>query len=71
LSGKIAMVDSPREVIGANLKYLGASYNTTDMETQDAGGRNAVLKCLALFQRHVLQFYFKIDGILYALWPLN
>jgi spermidine/putrescine-binding protein len=56
LSGKIAMVDSPREVIGATLKYLGASYNTTDMDSQVAGGRNAVLKCLALFQRQVLRF---------------
>lgn len=54
MGGKIAMVDSPREVVGAALKYLGASYNTTDMESQVAGGREAVLKCLTVFQRQVL-----------------
>ncbi|XP_078163710.1 putrescine-binding periplasmic protein-like protein [Carex rostrata] len=61
LGGKIAMVDSPREVIGATLKYLGASYNTTDMESQVAGGREAVLKCLTVFQRQVRLF----DGVHY------
>ncbi|KAJ3707120.1 hypothetical protein LUZ61_010825 [Rhynchospora tenuis] len=56
LRGKIAMVDSTREIIGATLKYLGGSYNTTDIESQVAGGREAVLKSLTLFQRQVRLF---------------
>lgn len=51
------MVDSPREVIGATLKYLGASYNTADIESQVAGGREAVLKCLTLLQSRVLNLF--------------
>ncbi|KAJ4759006.1 Spermidine/putrescine-binding periplasmic protein [Rhynchospora pubera] len=56
LCGKIAMVDSPREIIGATLKYLGGSYNTTDIKSQVTGGREAVLKSLTLFQRQVRLF---------------
>lgn len=50
------MIDSPREVIGAALKYLGASYNTADMESEVAGGREAVLRCLTVLQSQVYKF---------------
>lgn len=53
LAGKIAMVDSPREVIGAVLKYLGASYNTSNIDSQVIGGRNAVKDELATFRKQV------------------
>lgn len=53
LAGKIAMVDSPREVIGAVLKYLGASYNTGNIDSEVAGGRNAVKEELASFRKQV------------------
>ncbi|KAI3933054.1 hypothetical protein MKW92_005211, partial [Papaver armeniacum] len=33
VAGKISMVDPPREVIGAILKYMGASYNTKDINS--------------------------------------
>lgn len=55
LAGRISMVNSPREVVGAVLKYMGASYNTTDIDLQVAGGRNAVLQNLALLARQVVQ----------------
>ncbi len=42
LAGKVAMVDSPREVVGAVLKSLGASYNTKDFDKEVPGGREAV-----------------------------
>ncbi|RRT73051.1 hypothetical protein B296_00033826 [Ensete ventricosum] len=51
LAGKVAMVDSSREVIGAVLKYMGSSYNTKDVETQVVGGRKAVLHNLRMLQR--------------------
>jgi len=35
LRGRIAMVDAPREVVGAAAKVAGLSYNTPDL---DAGG---------------------------------
>lgn len=47
------MVDSPREIVGAVLKYLGASYNTTDMDSQVVGGKNAVLQQLKLLVQQV------------------
>jgi spermidine/putrescine-binding protein len=53
LYGKIVMVDSPREVIGAVLKYLGLSYNTSDMETEVSGGREAILNSFTLLQKQV------------------
>lgn len=54
LAGKISMVDSPREVIGAVLKYMGASYNTLDFNSQVPGGRDAVLQNLLSLQKQVL-----------------
>ncbi|CAN0840605.1 Spermidine-binding periplasmic protein SpuE [Linum grandiflorum] len=56
LAGKIAMVDSPREVIGSVLKYMGASYNTKDMDSEIPGGRNAVLQNLASLTKQVRLF---------------
>ncbi|MFQ6626926.1 hypothetical protein Gotur_006243 [Gossypium turneri] len=56
LAGRISMVNSPREVVGAVLKYMGASYNTTDIDLQVAGGRNAVLQNLELLARQVKLF---------------
>lgn len=47
------MVDSPREVVGAVLKYMGASYNTKDIESQVIGGKNTVMQNLALLQKQV------------------
>lgn len=47
------MVDSPREVLGAVLKYMGASYNTSDMESQVDGGKAAVLRNLELLANQV------------------
>ena len=32
LAGRISMVNSPREVIGTVLKYMGASYNSNDID---------------------------------------
>jgi spermidine/putrescine-binding protein len=54
LAGRISMVDSPREVIGAVLKYMGASYNTKNIDLQVAGGRSAVQKNLELLRKQVL-----------------
>lgn len=56
LAGRISMVNSPREVIGAVLKYMGASYNTTDIDLQVAGGRDAVQRNLALLARQVMKW---------------
>uniref|UniRef100_A0A1D1XD17 Putrescine-binding periplasmic protein n=1 Tax=Anthurium amnicola TaxID=1678845 RepID=A0A1D1XD17_9ARAE len=55
LRGKIVMVDSPREVIGAVLKSLGASYNTKDIELL-VGGMSAVMQKLTTFQGQVRLF---------------
>jgi spermidine/putrescine-binding protein len=57
LAGKISMVDSPREVIGAVLKQLGSSYNTIDMETEVSGGREAVLNSVTQLQKQVCTKY--------------
>lgn len=48
------MVNSPREVIGAVLKYMGASYNTSDISLQVSGGKIAVQQNLALLGKQVL-----------------
>lgn len=67
LAGRISMVDSPREIVGAVLKYMGASYNTENMELQVAGGRNSVQKNLALLEKQVRLFdsvhYLKAFGV--------
>ncbi|XP_010276929.1 PREDICTED: uncharacterized protein LOC104611539 isoform X2 [Nelumbo nucifera] len=67
LAGKISMVDSPREVVGAVLKYMGASYNTKDFDSEVPGGRNAVMQNLALLQKQVRLFdsvhYLKAFGV--------
>lgn len=47
------MVDSPREVIGAVLKYMGASYNTNDIDSKVVGGKNAVRQNLASLVKQV------------------
>ncbi|KAG9139968.1 hypothetical protein Leryth_010496 [Lithospermum erythrorhizon] len=57
LAGKIAMVDSSREVIGVVLKSMGASYNTENIGTQVSGGRDAVRQKLVQLARQVLLFY--------------
>ncbi|KAL8504370.1 hypothetical protein ACS0TY_022916 [Phlomoides rotata] len=56
LAGKISMVDSPREIVGAVLKYMGASYNTTNIDSQVVGGKNAVLQQLELLVQQVRLF---------------
>ncbi|KAG2680535.1 hypothetical protein I3843_11G103900 [Carya illinoinensis] len=67
LEGRISMVDSPREVVGAVLKYMGASYNTNNLDLQVAGGRLAVQKNLQLLERQVRLFdsvnYLKAFGV--------
>lgn len=47
------MFDSPREVVGAILKSMGASYNTVDIDTQVPGGMKAVMQNLMLLQKQV------------------
>lgn len=47
------MIDSPREVVGAALKYMGASYNTKDVDSQVPGGKSSVMQNLKLLQRQV------------------
>jgi len=54
LAGRISMVDSPREVVGAVLKYMGTSYNTIDINAEVNGGRDAVKHNLALLAKQVL-----------------
>ncbi|XP_057766808.1 uncharacterized protein LOC130987178 [Salvia miltiorrhiza] len=56
LAGKISMVDSPREIVGAVLKYMGSSYNTTNIDSQVVGGKNAVLQQLNLLVKQVRLF---------------
>ncbi|KAH9736168.1 spermidine/putrescine-binding periplasmic protein [Citrus sinensis] len=48
LTGRISMVNSPREIIGSVLKYMGASYNSNNIDSQVAGGKIAVQQILAL-----------------------
>ncbi|KAK2661979.1 hypothetical protein Ddye_000553 [Dipteronia dyeriana] len=56
LVGRISLVNSPGEVIGAVLKYVGASYNTENMDLQVAGGRIVVQQNLALLGKQVQLF---------------
>ncbi|KAL1288686.1 hypothetical protein HN51_057176 [Arachis hypogaea] len=67
LAGKIAMVDSPREVVGAVLKYMGASYNAKNINLEVNGGRDAVKLNLALLAKQVRLFdsvnYLKAFGV--------
>lgn len=56
LRGKISMVDSPREIVGAVLKYMGASYNAKNFEYDVPGGRNAVKEHFLMLQRQVRLF---------------
>ncbi|KAL0407924.1 UNVERIFIED_CONTAM: Spermidine/putrescine-binding periplasmic protein 1 [Sesamum radiatum] len=56
LAGKISMVDSPREIVGAVLKCMGASYNTTNIDSQVVGGKYAVLQQLELLVQQVRLF---------------
>ncbi|CAI9106431.1 OLC1v1005584C1 [Oldenlandia corymbosa var. corymbosa] len=56
LTGKISMVDSPREIVGAVLKYMGASYNTHDITSQVSGGKTALLENLLLLTKQVRLF---------------
>ncbi|XP_031740514.1 uncharacterized protein LOC101211357 isoform X2 [Cucumis sativus] len=56
LRGRISMVDSPREVIGAVLKYMGASYNTENISSQIPGGRDAIHQNLTLLAKQVRLF---------------
>ncbi|KAH9603530.1 hypothetical protein KSS87_006277 [Heliosperma pusillum] len=56
LSGRIAMVDSPREIIGVVLKYMGGSYNTNDISQDIPGGIRAVQQHLAMLAKQVLLF---------------
>lgn len=48
------MVNSPREVIGAVLKYMGASYNTSDISKEIPGGISAVQHNLSQLAKQVL-----------------
>ncbi|WCJ20524.1 putrescine-binding periplasmic protein-related [Euphorbia peplus] len=67
LAGRISMVDSPREVVGAVLKYMGASYNTKNIEIEVTGGRNAVQENLASLGKQIRLFdsthYLKAFGV--------
>ncbi|CAA0821376.1 putrescine-binding periplasmic protein-related [Striga hermonthica] len=56
LARKISMVDSPREIVGTVLKYMGASYNTTNIESQVFGGKQAVLQQLQKLVQQVRFF---------------
>jgi hypothetical protein len=48
------MVNSPREVVGAVLKSLGASYNACDFEKEVEGGREAVKQRFIAFRKQVI-----------------
>ncbi|XP_028096774.1 uncharacterized protein LOC114296657 [Camellia sinensis] len=67
LAGKISMVDSPREVVGAVLKCMGAAYNTNNIDAQVVGGRNVVQQKLAQLKKQVRLFdsvhYLKAFGV--------
>lgn len=56
------MVDSPREVIGAVLRTLGASYNTEDFEKEVPGGKEAVKNKFLAFQKQVLNIPLLAQG---------
>ncbi|GMN40717.1 hypothetical protein TIFTF001_009926 [Ficus carica] len=67
LAGRISMVNSPREVVGAVLKYMGASYNISSIDLQVAGGRDAVQRNLEVLANQVRLFdnthYLKAFGV--------
>ncbi|KAJ7518043.1 hypothetical protein O6H91_21G052100 [Diphasiastrum complanatum] len=56
LSGKISMVDSPREVVGAVLKSLGASYNSSDFEKEVPGGKTLLKERFCEFRKQIRIF---------------
>lgn len=47
------MVDSPREIVGAVLKHMGASYNTRDIDIEVPGGKTSLMEMLKKLQRQV------------------
>lgn len=53
LAGRISMVNSPREVVGAVLKFMGASYNISSIDLQVDGGRDAVQRNLEILAKQV------------------
>lgn len=53
LAGRISMIDSPREIVGAVLKSMGASYNIHDIVSQVPGGKTALRDKLALLAKQV------------------
>ncbi|XP_062120607.1 uncharacterized protein LOC133834853 [Humulus lupulus] len=67
LQGRIAMVNSPREVLGAVLKYMGASYNINNINLQVDGGTDAVQQNLEFLANQVRLFdnthYLKAFGV--------
>jgi hypothetical protein len=60
------MVNSPRDVVGAVLKYMGASYNVNDINLEVNGGRDAVKHNLALLAKQVL-----LQDLVYFDWNLE
>ncbi|MCO5590972.1 hypothetical protein L7F22_044948 [Adiantum nelumboides] len=56
LEGQIAMVDSPREVVGAVLKSLKASYNAQNFDCDVRGGREAVKQQFLALEKQVKVF---------------
>ncbi|XP_078440495.1 putrescine-binding periplasmic protein-like protein isoform X2 [Wolffia australiana] len=56
LRGKVVMVDSPREVVGAVLKSMGSSYNIRDIDDDIPGGIDAVKQRLDELQKQVRLF---------------
>lgn len=56
------MVDSPREIIGAVLKYMGGSYNTNDINKEIPGGISAVKQQLAVLAKQVSLLRMKMEN---------
>lgn len=56
LVGRVAMVNSPREVVGATLKSLGAPYNVDSFEKDVKGGRKAVAERFKTLRKQVRLF---------------
>lgn len=54
------MVDNPREVVGAVLKSLGGTYNTSDFDAEIPGGREAVKERFVALQRQVTFPFFSV-----------
>ncbi|XP_031394532.1 uncharacterized protein LOC116205961 isoform X1 [Punica granatum] len=67
LSGRIAMVNCPREVVGAVLKHMGASYNTKNIDSEVVGGKDVVEQNMAMLAEQVRLFdssnYLKAFGV--------